>query len=335
MNARLLHCFAILLLLGLGLLRAAPAQAAGGITCTSASMTSASFGTVNPLSSLTATTATLSYTCNNTDTKNTHSAKVCFSIGEPGGNQTNPRLLKSGSNSVQFQLYQDASYSTVWGSQFFGSPTPLQVNLTLAKNASTSGSATLYAQVLGGQTTAVPSGTPYTDNYQSGDTAITINDVQSSSPPGSCSGAQTGVYFPFLVSATVQKNCTVSANDLSLGAVAAGGTPASGSSTLSVACTYTTPYYIGLAPMNVVSTSGAGTMKGASGNNDVVAYQLYSNAGLTTPWGNTATVTSVGNGVSGSGTGSAQTLTVYAKVTGSTDVQPGTYSDVVQVNVNY
>ena len=334
MSTRLLHCLAILLLLGFALLRAAPAHAAG-ITCTSASMTAVSFGTVNPLSSQTPTTATLSYICNNTDTSNTHSATICFSIGEPGGNQTNPLLMTSGANTLQFQLYQDASYSTVWGSQFFGSITPLQVNLTLAKSASKSSVATLYAQVLGGQTTAVPSGTAYTDNYQNGDTAVTINDVQGGTAPGSCSGTAIGVYFPFLVSATVQKTCTVSANNLSLGAVAAGGAPTSGSSTLSVACTYTTPYYIGLAPMNVASTTGAGTMKGTGTNTDSVAYQLYSNAGLSTVWGNTATSTSKGNGVSGTGSGSAQTLTVYAKVTGSTDVQPDTYSDVVQVNVNY
>lgn len=336
MNCRLLRSLFFALLLGCGLFRDTPAQAA--ITCTSASMTAVSFGNVNPLSSQTAATATFSYTCSNNNVflGTTHSATICFSIGEPGGGQTNPRLMSNGANKLQFQMYQNPSYTTVWGSQFFGSfSTPLMLNLTLANGGSTSGTATLYAQVLGGQTTAVPGATAYADNYANGDTAVTINDVSGSTAPGSCSGTQTGLYFPFNVSAFVQKNCSVTANNLSLGSVPAGAAATSGSSTLSVSCSYTTPYYIGLAPQNVASTAGVGTMKGTGANLNSVTYQLYSDSGLSAVWGNTATGTSAGNGVSGSGSGVAQTLTVYAKVTGSTDVTPDSYADTVQVNVNY
>ena len=110
---------------------------------------------------------------------------------------------------------------------------------------------------------------------------------------------------------------------------------ASGSTNIGVTCSNTTPYYIGLAPQNVAGTTGAGTMKGTGGNTNSITYQLYSNSSLSTVWGNTATTTSVGNGVAGTGSGTAQALTVYAKVTGSTDVKPDTYSDTVQINVNY
>jgi spore coat protein U-like protein len=334
MNKSLLRLLAVLLLAVGGLLHVAPARAAG-ITCTSASMTAVSFGTVSPLSSLATTTATLTYSCSNTDNK-THSATICFSIGEPGGAQTSPRQMSSGGNKLNFQLYQDPGYTQVWGSEMFGTfRTPLMVNLTLAKGASTNGaSATLYAQILNGQTTAVAGS--YTDNYQNGDTAITINDRQSSTAPGSCGGSQINEYFPFLVSATVQKNCTVSANNLTFNAVAAGAATAPGNTTMSIACTVNTPYTVGLQPLNVASTSGAGTMKGGTGGNtNTVQYQLYSNSTLSQVWGNTATMGSTGNGVAGSGTGSAQNLSVYAKTTSSTDVTPDTYTDTVQINVNY
>lgn len=333
MNKSLLRFLAVLLLAVGGLLHVAPAHAAG-ITCTSASMSAVSFGTVNPLSSQTTTTATLTYSCSNSDNK-THWATICFSIGEPGGLQTNPRQMSSGSNKLNFQLYQDPGYTQVWGSSYFGSSlTPLMVNLTLAKGASTNNAqATLYAKVLNGQTTAAAG--YYTDNYQNGDTAITVNDTQSGTAPGTCGGSQTNVFFPFLVSATVQKNCTVSANNLTFNAVAAGTATAPGSTTLSVTCTVSTPYTVGLAPLNVSSTTGAGTMNGTGGNANTVQYQLYSNSGLSQAWGNTATAGSTGNGVAGSGTGSAQSMTVYAKTTSSTDVTPDTYSDTVQVNVNY
>ncbi|OOG53896.1 hypothetical protein B0E47_11905 [Rhodanobacter sp. B05] len=335
MNKSLLRFLAVLLLAVGGLLHVAPARAAGGISCTSANMSAVSFGTVNALSSLSTTTATLTYLCNNSDKNNTHSATICFSIGEPGGAQTNPRQMSSGTNKLNFQLYQDPSYTQVWGSQYFGSfLTPLAVNLTLAKDASTNNAqATLYAQVLSGQTTAAAGS--YTDSYQNGDTAVTVNDVQGSTAPGSCGGTNANVFFPFLVSATVQKNCTVAANDLTFNAVAAGTATAPGNTTLSVTCTVSTPYTVGLAPLNVTSTTGLGTMKGTGSNTNTVQYQLYSNSGLTQVWGNTAAVGSTGNGVAGSGTGSAQSLTVYAKTTTTTDVTPDTYSDTVQVNVNY
>ncbi|MBB6188274.1 spore coat U domain-containing protein [Rhodanobacter sp. MP7CTX1] len=332
MTTRMLHYVVALLLIGCGLFWVAPAQAT--ITCSTAAMTAVSFSTVNPLSTQGTTSANLTYTCQNSTGGGTHSATLCFSIGEPGGNQTNPRLMKSGSNTLQFQLYQNPGFTTVWGSQYFGSNTPLIVSVTLGGGASTNGTATLNAQVLGGQTTAIP-GT-YSDNYANGDTALTINDQAGNTAPGSCSGTQSNtVFFPFNVTATVQKNCTVAANDLSLGSVAAGTTPSSGSSTLSVSCSYTTPYNVGLAPLNVANTNGAGTMKGTGTNTNTVTYQLYSNSGLSTVWGNSVTATSTGNGVAGTGSGVAQTLNVYAKVTSTTDVQPDNYSDTVQVNVNY
>lgn len=332
MNIRLLRCLFILLLLGSGLFHASRADAQ--ITCTTASMSAVSFGTVNPLSSQTSTTATLTYTCTNLSVTKTHSATICFSIGEPAGAQTSPRLMSSGANTLQFQMYWGSPNGTIWGSQFFGSNTPYVVNLTLGGLGSSNGSATLYAQVLPGQTTAAP-GLTYADNYQNGDTAITINDVQGSTAPGTCSGTQSGVYFPFRVSATTQKNCNVTANNLTFANVAAGGAVASGSTNIGVTCSNTTPYYIGLAPQNVAGTTGAGTMKGTGGNTNAITYQLYSNSSLSTVWGNTATTTTVGNGVAGTGSGTAQALTVYAKVTGSTDVKPDTYSDTVQINVNY
>jgi len=333
MNRLMLRFLAVLLLAVGSLFHVAPARAAG-ITCSSASMGPVSFGTINPLSSLDTTTATLAYSCRNT-AGNTHSARICFSIGEPGGAQTNPRQMSSGSNKLNFQLYQDAGYTTVWGSEFFGSITPLTVPITLGPGASfTNKPATLYAQVLNGQTTAVAGG--YTDSYQTGDTAVTVNDVQGSTAPSGCGGAQAGVYFPFLVSATVQKNCAVAANDLTFNAVAAGAATAPGNTTVSIACTVNTPYTVGLLPLNVASSTGAGTMRGGSGGNpNTVQYQLYSNSALSQIWGNTAALGSTGNGVAGSGTGSPQSLNVYAKTTSSTDVTPDTYTDTVQINVNY
>jgi len=147
----------------------------------------------------------------------------------------------------------------------------------------------------------------------------------------------------FTVSLTVNKTCAVttsSSSNIAFSAVNAGGTATSGNGSFSVNCSNGTPFYVGLAPQNVASNNGVGTMKGSiGGNNNTITYQLYQNAGLNNVWGNTATSTSAGNGVSGTGAGmsagKAVSETVYAAVTGSTDVTPDTYSDTVTINVNF
>ncbi len=336
MNMSLLRCCAILLLAGCGLCWAAPAHAAN-INCM-ASMTNLSFGAVDPQSSQTTANATLAYTCTNSANQ-TYSATLCFSIGEPAGGPTNPRQMTDGAGHfLTFQLYSNSTYSTVWGSQFFGSPTPLSVNVTIAKNGTTGArTATLYGRVDNGQTTAIPGS--YTDKYLNGDTALTINEVQGNAAPGTCSGVQANVFFPFTASAAVAKQCTVTAGPvLNLGAISgvdSTDTNITGSNTLNVTCTSGTVYNIGLMPQSTNSTTGAGSMAGTGGNTDKVPYQLRSTAGLNgTVWGNTATPTSVGNGVTGSGNGNGQSLTVYATAPGA-NYTPDTYTDTVIVYVYY
>lgn len=141
----------------------------------------------------------------------------------------------------------------------------------------------------------------------------------------------------FNVTVTIQKTCNVTAgapSNISMGTVASTATNVLGNSTITVYCSKTTPYYVGLAPSNG-STTGAGTMAGTGANTDTVAYQLSSTTGPSgTVWGNTATATAVGNGVSGTGSGANQTLTVYATAP-SANFTPDVYTDTVTVNVNY
>jgi spore coat protein U-like protein len=65
-----------------------------------------------------------------------------------------------------------------------------------------------------------------------------------------------------------------------------------------------------------------------------VPYQLNSVSNTGPVWGNTATATTVGNGVAGTGTGISQPIPVYATVP-SANFTPDTYTDTVTVNVNF
>ncbi|EAA9303392.1 spore coat protein U domain-containing protein [Salmonella enterica] len=143
----------------------------------------------------------------------------------------------------------------------------------------------------------------------------------------------------FQVLITIQKACTVTAgsgSNISLGTVNSSATNTTGSNTISVTCSKTTPYFIGLAPSNS-NTLGAGIMSSVANsatNTDKVPYQLNQTSPTGPIWGNTATTTTVGNGVAGTGSGAAQSITVYATAA-SANFTPDSYADTVTVNVNY
>lgn len=146
----------------------------------------------------------------------------------------------------------------------------------------------------------------------------------------------------FQVLMTIQKACTVvagSGSNISLGSVSATAINTSASNSISVNCSKTTPFFIGLEPSaaNGGNTTGAGAMSSVTNsatNTDKVPYQLNKTSATGPVWGNTATATSVGNGVAGTGTGQAQTFTVYATAPGA-NFTPDDYADTVTVNVNY
>lgn len=162
--------------------------------------------------------------------------------------------------------------------------------------------------------------------------------VSSTVAAGSATGA-------FKVNITILSACTVSAavgtNDINFGSVNANPTAnldQAEATPITVACSNTTPYVIDLTPASTNSTTGAGNMINGSVN---VAYQLRQATGASAAvWGNTGTVTggvvTQGNGVQGVGTGLANpaSYTVYATVA-STDFAPNTYTDTVNVTVNY
>lgn len=320
MTRTLAHTCALLLLMLTGGLWMRPAQAA--ISC-SASMSNLTF-TVDPLTGqATGSTATFRYSCTNAS-NSTRSAMVCASIGEPNGGQTNPRLMSdSAGDTLRFDLFQDAAYSQIWGSQFFGSLTPYHIPITLTRFQTRSGSATLHGRVEGNQFT-VPPGT-YQDNYLNYDTALTINEVGGNTPPANCGGS-TADYFPFLVSATVAKNCLVSASPLDFGTTT--GVLSANvdvNTSLTAQCTGGTPYTVSLDDgQNAVGTTRR--MKGL-GSGQYVTYELYTDAGRTNRWGTSSS--------SGTGSGNAQPLTVFGRVPAQTTPKADTYTDLITVTVSY
>ena len=134
----------------------------------------------------------------------------------------------------------------------------------------------------------------------------------------------------FNVTLTVQKACTVTASDMVFGTHDfTEATNIDNTSTISVKCTKGTSYGVALSKGNGASET-ARVMKGAT-TADTVAYALYNDSGRTVNWG-----TAAGALTGQTGTGSAQSLTVYGRVApAALNVTPDNYSDIVAVSVTY
>lgn len=132
----------------------------------------------------------------------------------------------------------------------------------------------------------------------------------------------------FAVTATVQATCTVTATNLAFGTYT--GVVDDASSTVSVTCTDTTPYNVGL---NAGTATGATvtTRKMTGPSTSLLSYGLYQDSAYTKNWGQTVGTDTV----AGTGTGAAQDLTVYGQVPAGQYVTPGAYSDTITVTVSY
>ncbi|WP_432377296.1 Csu type fimbrial protein [Duganella sp. P38] len=135
----------------------------------------------------------------------------------------------------------------------------------------------------------------------------------------------------FDVTLKIIPDCTISATALDFGqSQGLLSTNISVNTSLSVTCTNTTLYNIGLnAGTTGGSTTAARLMGGTTGGNtSTVAFNLYQAAG-TTNWGNTQGTDTK----SATGTGTAQTHTVYGVVPAQNTPVPDVYKTTITATV--
>ena len=131
----------------------------------------------------------------------------------------------------------------------------------------------------------------------------------------------------FNVQTNVQKACNIATNPLSFGTYS--GSLINSTSIISVTCTITTTYTVGL---NAGTATGATvtnrSMTGPAGA--LLHYSLFSDTLRTINWGNSS-----GSWVSGTGTGIAQSLTVYGQMPAGQSLTPGSYTDTITATLTY
>jgi len=137
------------------------------------------------------------------------------------------------------------------------------------------------------------------------------------------------------VTASVSDNCIISTADVAFGAydpiVANAAAALNGTGTVTVTCTTdaSAVLTLGLGANDNGGTAADPARRLNSGTN-FLSYTLFSDAGRTTEWGNTA-----GTGKDDTGTGVASAHTVYGSIDPAQNVPQGSYSDTVLATVTF
>ena len=132
----------------------------------------------------------------------------------------------------------------------------------------------------------------------------------------------------FAVSATVTANCTVSASGLNFGTYS--GAVTNGTTTITTTCSNGSAYTIGLdAGTATGATVTTRKMKGPGTN--LLGYGLFRDAARSLNWGNTAGTDTVAS----TGTGAAQSFTVFGQIPASEFAGVGAYTDTITVTLTF
>jgi len=134
----------------------------------------------------------------------------------------------------------------------------------------------------------------------------------------------------FQITASVAGSCTISAGDVVLGDYDSGA-GVTGTGTISYQCTPNTSPSIGLDS----GQYGAGdvTRRNLFDGAHSLAYQIYSDAGYSSVWGNG---TNGASPLSVSGDGNADNASMYIEVfSGQTQLNVGTYTDSVTAEIDW
>ena len=278
------------------ILFAAGSLPAAAASC-SAYASGISFGSYS--SSTLDVTGTVTVTC---------TSGTAYDIGLNAGNTSGATIANrmmfggsAGNSTLGYQLFSDAARTSNWGN----SSGTGWVAGTGTGNAQTY---TIYAQIPANE---FPSLGSYTDTIVA-----------------SITGNFTTATATFSVTATVAAGCSISATSLAFGTYS--GALIGSTSTISVGCTNSTTYNVGL---NAGTASGATvtTRKMTGPSSALLSYGLFRNSGYTNNWGNTVGTDTV----SGTGTGSVQNLTVYGRLPAGQYITPGSYTDTITATITY
>jgi spore coat protein U-like protein len=268
------------------------APSAAHAACTSLTITNLAFGSYT--GAALPMTATVTATC---------SAGFAYSVGLSAGSGTvSARTMESGAASLGYGLFQDAAHSINWG------------NTAGTDTLAETGTGAAQALTIHGQVPASQRPTPET--YTDTNTATIYSASGGPSNP------------TMAVTATVAPACTIAATNLAFGTYS--GALANAVATLTVTCTDTTLYNIGLGA-GLASGATVTTRQMTGSGSTTLAYALYQDGAHSINWG----VTVGTDTVAGTGNGIGQPVSVYGQIAAGQFPVPGSYSDTIVATVTY
>lgn len=226
---------------------------------------------------------------------------IALNAGLASGATITTRSMSNGAALLGYKLFSNAGYTTNWGNSS-------STGWVAGTGTGSAQQYTIYAQIPAGETGALQA---YTDTITASISGTGITTVTAQ----------------FSVTATIVKDCTVSATNLAFGNYT--GAVKTSTSSVSVTCTNGTAYTVGLSAG--LATGATVTTRQMQNGSALLNYGLFTNSGHSTNWGNTSAT----NWVSGTGSGSAQAITVYGQIPATQYVKPGSYSDLITVYVTY
>jgi len=322
----LAFAFAAIIGLSLNALAAAPSSAAScSVTASTINFGSLAIGSLTGAT----TSGTVQEGCTGGWTTGGN-LTICNAIGfgdnDTGGTRTMTLVQSGVTYSIPYQLYSNAARTTVYaypGSDVFYIP------YSTANGGSTT--TNTYAKILTAPGTLAP-GT-YVDTYTSMAEAVATFDTWNTvHPPVTCgqNANYTENAILFTVQVTIPSSCVIAAGPLNFGTTSVITGAINATSTISVTCTNLALYNVGLSA-GAATGATVTTRKMTGPGGATISYSLYQNAGRTTNWGNTVNVDTE----PGTGSGSAQTLTVYGQIPAQAPPRVGAYSDTVVATLWY
>ena len=136
----------------------------------------------------------------------------------------------------------------------------------------------------------------------------------------------------FDVTMRIVADCAIAVNGIDFGQTQGVlATAVTSTSNISVTCSNTTPYNIGLNAGTGTGSSGTTRyLSGTGANAGTVRFNLFQAPGAS-PWGNTQGTDTLG----GTGTGAAQNLTVYAEIPAQATPTPDSYKSTITATVYF
>lgn len=278
---------------------------AGPGTCTMMA-TNINFGTFTG----TQVTGTGSITLVCSGGSNNNTVQIGLSFGSSTQNFPNStanRMLHNGSNILVYQIYTTSAHTTIWGDGSGGTSRPT-INVNYAAGNPPVTVVTVTFGVLFSGTLPAPG--EFTDLITA--TLFGANPVTTT----------------FMVIVNMPPLCSITANNLNFGNYSA--VQLDGTTTLSATCASGTPYNIGLN--QGVSTGATVTTRAMTGPGSThLNYGLFQDTGRTTNWGNTVGTDTVAS----TGTGVAQSFTVFGRIPSAQFVGPGSYQDTITATLTF